>query len=158
MSGASPSAAYYTSYILTTSVSRPGDSKYDCSAGYGCPNPTLTLDAFNVFDNRYVDIDVGGPATFSFAVTSNTSWVKITPTQASLSPSNPEQRVFLSVDWSKVTGVQSAKLNFKATIQNDPLHKTQSVSVTLVANHTVVPNDFHGTFRAPSILTKSVLR
>ncbi|PIL23731.1 hypothetical protein GSI_13481 [Ganoderma sinense ZZ0214-1] len=122
----------------------PGDNKYDCSAGYGCPDPTLTIDPYNVFGDRYVDIDVGGPGTFSFAVTSNAPWVKITPTQASLSPSNPEQRVLLSVDWSKVTGVESAHLDFKATIQNDSLYSTRSISVTLVANHTVVPGDFHG--------------
>ena len=126
---------------LDTIFFRPGDNIKSCASGNFCPNPTLTIDPFNHFGNRYVDIGAGGPSPFTWAATSDHSWVKISPSQGSISPSAPEQRVFLSVDWSKVSGVQSTKITFKATV---PGQKSMQSSVTLTANHTAVPSGFHG--------------
>ncbi|KAM5532521.1 hypothetical protein V8D89_013808 [Ganoderma adspersum] len=119
----------------------PGDNIKSCASGNFCPNPTLIIDPFNHYGNRYVDIGAGGPSPFTWVATSDQSWVKISPSQGSISPSAPEQRVFLSVDWNKVSGVQSTKITFKATV---PGQKSMQSSVTLKANHTAVPSGFHG--------------
>ncbi|EIW56479.1 uncharacterized protein TRAVEDRAFT_49304 [Trametes versicolor FP-101664 SS1] len=119
----------------------PGDNQFNCALGYGCGNPALTIDPFVPAGNRFVDVGAGGPTPFTFTVTSNSSWVKISPSKGSISPSSPEQRVFFSVDWNKVSGVQTAAITFTASPQN----QTQlSVPITLTANHTAVPSGFHG--------------
>ncbi|KAI8990365.1 hypothetical protein BD414DRAFT_483368 [Trametes punicea] len=133
----------------------PGDNMFNCAAGYGCPDPTLTIDPYVTTGNRYVDVALGGPKGFSFTTTANVSWVKITPGKGSLSPSNPEQRVFLSVDWDKVTGVEAALIIFNSSAPTQPSEwrstlpstypsPTEAVTLTLIANHTVVPDDFKG--------------
>ncbi|KAH9894039.1 hypothetical protein C8Q73DRAFT_500700 [Cubamyces lactineus] len=119
----------------------PGDNVNNCAAGYSCGNPSLTIDPFLPAGNRYVDVGAGGPTPFTFTVTSNASWVKLSSTKGSISPNSPEQRVFLSVDWSKVTGVENAVITFTATAKGQP---QLSVPLTLTANHTVVPSDFKG--------------
>ena len=113
----------------------------NCAQGYGCPNPSLSIDPFVPAGNRFVDVAAGGPTPLTFTATSNASWLNISPAKGSVSPDSPEQRVFLSVDWSKVSGVQSTKITFKATV---PGQKSMQSSVTLTANHTAVPSGFHG--------------
>ena len=88
----------------------------NCAQEYSCPDPTIAIDPFVTSGNRFVDISAGGPTPFTFSTTSNASWVNIESGEGSISPSAPEQRVFLSVDWSKVSGVQSTKITFKATV------------------------------------------
>ena len=136
--GEQPVAALSISYSHSD---RPGDNVHNCALGYGCGNPSLTLDPFVPAGNRYVDVGAGGPSSFTFTATSNAAWVHISSTQGSISTSNPEQRVFLSVDWTQVTGVQAAVINFKATIEGQA---SLTVPVTLTANKTVVPGDFSG--------------
>ncbi|KAI0651150.1 hypothetical protein C8Q79DRAFT_1004466 [Trametes meyenii] len=119
----------------------PGDNVNNCAQGYGCPNPSLTLDPFVPAGNRYVDVGAGGPSPFTFTVTANKPWLKISPTNGSISPSSPEQRVFLSVDWSQVTGAETASLTFTALPQNQP---KLSVGATFTANKTTVPSTFKG--------------
>ncbi|CAL1698338.1 unnamed protein product [Somion occarium] len=119
----------------------PGDNPNQCADGYNCPPPTLTLDSFAPFGSRFIDVSAGGPAPFSWTASTNASWLKLSQTKGNISPSAPEQRVFLSVDWSKVTGASTAQITFTATASNQP----KSVqTVGFVANHTVVPDDFHG--------------
>ncbi|KAI0742887.1 hypothetical protein C8Q80DRAFT_1191287 [Daedaleopsis nitida] len=119
----------------------PGDNVNNCALGYGCPNPSLSIDPFVPAGNRFVDVAAGGPTPFTFTATSNASWLNISPAKGSISPSSPEQRVFLSVDWSKVSGVQTAMINFAANVQDQP---PMSVPVSFTANHTVVPSGFSG--------------
>lgn len=121
---------------------RPGDNPNQCALGYNCPPPTLTLDSFVPFGNRYIDIGAGGPASFAFSLTSNVTWLHLSSTKGSITPSSPEQRVFASVDWSAVTGVQNAIITITATAAGQP---SSSQAVYLVANHTVAPSDFKGT-------------
>lgn len=121
----------------------PGDNLNQCAQGYNCGNPSLSIDPFVPFGNRFVDISAGGPSPFSWTAKSNATWVKFSTASGNISPSNPEQRVFLSVDWSKVTGAQTAVINFTAKASGQP---DLSVPLTFVANHTVPPSDFHGTF------------
>ena len=122
----------------------PGDNPNQCSQGYNCGNPSLTIDPFVPFGNRFVDVSAGGPASFSWTAKSNGAWVKLSSAAGDISPSNPEQRVFLSVDWSQVTGSQSAVITFTAKAQGQ---STLNVPVTLVANKRAPPSDFHGTLR-----------
>ena len=101
----------------------------------------MTLDSFVPFGNRYIDVGAGGPAPFTWTATSNVSWLQISPSQGSISPSNPEQRVFLSVDWSEVDDAQYALVNFNAVASGQP---NLVEPVYFVANHTTVPSGFTG--------------
>lgn len=108
----------------------------------------MSIDSYVPAGNRFVDVAAGGPTPFTFTATSNASWLDISPAKGSISPNSPEQRVFLSVDWSKVTGVQSTVINFAADVQGQ---STMSVTVTFTANHTVVPGGFSGVFRCAHV-------
>ena len=112
----------------------------------------MTIDPYIPAGNRYVDVALGGIHGFDFKVMSNVSWVKISPTSGSLSTDHPDQRVFLDVDWDQVKGVEAAHLIFNATAPTQfqewrsvvpPGYPSPTVvvSVTLIANHTVVPSD-----------------
>ncbi|KAI0758921.1 hypothetical protein C8Q74DRAFT_1300799 [Fomes fomentarius] len=118
----------------------PGDNRNNCAQGY-CPNPSMSIDSYVPTGNRFVDVAAGGPTPFTFTATSQASWLDISPPNGSISPDSPEQRVFLSVDWSKVTGVQSTVIKFAADVQGQ---SPMSVSMTFTANHTVVPAGFSG--------------
>ncbi|RPD63354.1 hypothetical protein L227DRAFT_386788 [Lentinus tigrinus ALCF2SS1-6] len=119
----------------------PGDNMNNCAQGYGCPNPSISIDPFVPAGNRFVDVSAGGPTPFTFNATSNASWLDISPAKGSISASSPEQRVFLDVDWTKVTSAESAVITFAANVQNQP---PMSVTVTFTANKTVVPSGFSG--------------
>ena len=139
----------YTACLQRNTSPRPGDNQYACSAGFGCGNPTLSLDAYNPYGNRYVDIVAGGPSPFTFNATSNVPWVKISPSQASVTTDSPEQRVYLSVDWSQVSGAQSAKITFTATVEGQ---SSQTNGLNLNVNHTVIASGFHGAVSIFSVI------
>ena len=121
---------------------RPGDEQYNCALGYSCPTPALTLDRFSAFDSRYIDIGLGGPTPFKFSASSNVSWLHISSKGGSLDPSNPEKRIFLTVDWDAVEGAQTASILFNATANG--FVKKSTVPIFFVANNTAVPSDFSG--------------
>ena len=124
-----------------TIIIRPGDNPNQCSQGYSCPPPTLTIDPFVPFGSRFIDVGAGGPNPFTFTASSNVSWLNLSPNKGSVSPSNPETRVFASVDWSQVSGVEYAIINFDATVPGQPGMIAQAY---FVANKTIVPSDFKG--------------
>ncbi|TFK71208.1 hypothetical protein BDN72DRAFT_870059 [Pluteus cervinus] len=121
----------------------PGDNPNQCAQGYDCPPPSITLDSFSTFPNRYIDVGAGGPASFTFTVKSSSSWLQLSPEQGSVSAKSPEQRVFVSVkDWSQLAaGQNNAVLTFtaKASGQAD-----LSVTVNVVANKNTLPAGFKG--------------
>ncbi|KAG6880096.1 hypothetical protein C0992_006370 [Termitomyces sp. T32_za158] len=120
--------------------------------GYNCPPPTVTLDNFDTFGTRYVDVGSGGPSPFTFTVTSNATWVKLSQTEGSVSPSAPETRVFASVkDWSQLpAGMSSATLTFKATASNQqPL----SVSVIFTVTKNTLPSTFKGFVEGAGVIS-----
>ncbi|KAI0262821.1 hypothetical protein BC834DRAFT_971882 [Gloeopeniophorella convolvens] len=119
----------------------PGDNQYQCTAGYNCGPPTLNIDPFVPFGNRFVDIGMGGSVPFTFTATSNASWIKLSVTDGSLTQANPEQRLFISVDWSTVSGAETGQVLLASTAKDTPPF---SLPVYVVANHTAVPSDFKG--------------
>ncbi|KAJ6564988.1 hypothetical protein DFH09DRAFT_1475574 [Mycena vulgaris] len=121
----------------------PGDNQFQCSSGVNCPPPTLSLDQFDPIPNRFIDVGAGGPTPFTFTATSNASWLTLSPTHGSISPSNTEQRVFATVDWSKLgDGLSTAAINFTAVSGTPPT--TLLVPAFFVANKTSVPAGFKG--------------
>lgn len=120
---------------------RPGDNSNQCAQGYNCPPPTLTFDPYLPFGNRYIDIGAGGPNTFKYALKSNVTWLKLSSTSGTITKNSADERIFVSVDWSKVTGVEAATIQITA---NATGQTSTSQSVSVVANHTTVPSDFHG--------------
>lgn len=101
----------------------------------------LPLDPFNPVQSRWIDIGAGGPSSFVFTVTSNVTWLNISPSHGTISTSHKEQRVELSVDWNRVSGVGYASLNLSATTPGQPLESQQ---IFFVANKTSVPSNFKG--------------
>lgn len=88
-----------------------------------------------MFGTRYVDVGSGGPAPFSFNVSTNATWLTIEPTEGYISTENPEQRVYASVtDWDALeAGTSYATLRFTSQAEGQ---KSQSVVVTFVAKNT----------------------
>lgn len=123
------------------SILRPGDNPNQCSAGYNCPPPSITLDNFVPAGNRFIDVGAGGPTPFTFTITTNASWLKPSITKGSISPNSPEQRVFFSVDWSKVSGTQNAQIMFTAVASKQP---NLAVPVGFTAVNNAVPSGFKG--------------
>ncbi|KAF9221732.1 glycoside hydrolase family 115 protein [Gyrodon lividus] len=129
----------------------PGDNMNNCAQGYSCPNPTMTLDPYIPLQNRYIDVGAGGPLPFTFTVTTNVSWLDFSVTSGSVSPSAPEERVYVSVkDWSQVTGVEAAVVNFNATSSGQPM---LNVPVTFIANHTVPASNFTGFVEGDGVIS-----
>ena len=106
-----------------------------------CPDAVISLDTYVPLNSRYIDVGAGGPSPFSFTVTSNASWLTLTPSEGHVSPSNPEVRVEATVDWSRVSGSEIAQIDFNAISEGQ---MPMSVPVFLVANHTVAPDGFKG--------------
>lgn len=114
-----------------------------CSAGYNCPAPVITLDSFTPAGNRFIDIGAAGPNPFTFTVTTNVTWLKTSVTKGSVSANNSEQRVFVTPDWSHISGTETAQISFTATAANQP---PLTQSVTFTATKLAVPNGFKGKF------------
>ncbi|KAJ7071945.1 hypothetical protein C8F01DRAFT_1101940 [Mycena amicta] len=130
-------------------ASWPGDNMFQCSQMFNCPPPTLVLDQFDPLGNRFVDVGAGGPTPFTFTAVSNVSWLTVSPSHGSVSPTNPEVRVFASVDWSKIPNGQSfANITFHPSGAGVDQHPTPagvvSFPVNFIANKTALPADFKG--------------
>jgi hypothetical protein len=119
----------------------PGDNPNQCAQGYNCPPPTLAFDPYLPAGNRFFDVGAGGPAAFTFAAAANVSWLKMDVTRGAISPAHPEQRVYASVDWAQVTGVQHAAITLNASAPGQPL---QTFQFFAVANRTAAPAGFRG--------------
>jgi hypothetical protein len=143
---------YMISFTLFWNLNRPGDNSNQCAQGYNCPAPSITIDSYDPFGNRYVDVGAGGPVPFTFTVSSNSSWVKISPTQGSISPESPEQRVFISVsNWGQLSdGKNTATLIFTATAEKQ---KSLKVSVNFFANKYSAPGDFRGFIEGSGVVS-----
>ncbi|KAF5375554.1 hypothetical protein D9615_009219 [Tricholomella constricta] len=106
----------------------PGDNPSQCAQGYNCPPPSIFLDNFDPIGNRYIDVGAGGPNPFTLTVSSNASWVSLSQTKGSVSPTAPEQRVFVGVK------------NWTSASKQQPL----VVSVLFTADKYTVPATFEG--------------
>ncbi|KAJ7699298.1 hypothetical protein B0H17DRAFT_1006233 [Mycena rosella] len=121
----------------------PGDNQFQCAQMFSCPPPTLFIDQFNPIPNIFIDVGAGGPAPFTFSTAVNATWLTLSPSHGSISPTNTEQRVFASVDWSQLDeGLSEAAINFTAVSGNPPT--TLLVPAFIVANKTTVPSSFKG--------------
>ncbi|KAK0445622.1 uncharacterized protein EV420DRAFT_1717306 [Desarmillaria tabescens] len=116
-----------------------------CAQGYNCPPPTIVLDSFDTFQNRFIDVGAGGPVPFTFSIITNASWVVLNATHGEVSPEDPEQRVYISVsDWNTLdAGDSYANITFTAHAEGQP---DLSVPVFFVAHNTMpsLASDFSG--------------
>ncbi|KAG8897350.1 hypothetical protein FRC01_011368, partial [Tulasnella sp. 417] len=116
----------------------PGDNPYQCDQGSNCPPPTLrTFDPYQPFASRYIDISAGGPNSFSWTLTTSANWIVASKKSGNVTRTQPETRVEISIDWSKVSG-STASGNVRIAT------KTQSLQIFVNANKTAVPSGFHG--------------
>ncbi|KDR78329.1 hypothetical protein GALMADRAFT_138431 [Galerina marginata CBS 339.88] len=130
----------------------PGDNPNQCSQGYSCPPPTVTVDNFSPIVDRYIDVGAGGPTPFTFTVTGNVTWLKFSTSKGSISPSTPEQRVFVSVaDWSKLSaGSNFAQVTFTATASGQP---ALAVPVMVVAVKNTPSSGFKGFVEGTGVIS-----
>jgi hypothetical protein len=130
----------------------PGDNPNDCAQQYSCPNPTVTLDNFSPITDLYFDVGAGGPAPFTFTVTSNVTWLKLSASKGSISPDAPEQRIFVSVaDWDNLdAGSNEAEINFTATASGQP---QLIVPVTFIAIKNVPSSGFKGFVEGTGVIS-----
>ncbi|KAI0826133.1 hypothetical protein BC629DRAFT_1276143 [Irpex lacteus] len=119
----------------------PGDNPNDCALGYSCSTPVINFDRFVPLGNVFIDIGAGGPNSFTFSATTNASWLRLSSSKGSISPQNPEIRVFASVDWSQVPDIGYAQISLTANATNQPM---ESQAIIFIANHTSVPSNFTG--------------
>ncbi|KAJ2928398.1 hypothetical protein H1R20_g8706, partial [Candolleomyces eurysporus] len=131
----------------------PGDNRNNCDLGYNCPDWTLTIDNFDDFKDRYIDIGAGGPASFQFTAVANASWVRFSTSRGTISPRNKvEQRVFVGVaDWSQLQdGANAAKITFTATSSG---YQPSTVNVSFVATKNVLPSGFKGFVESKGVIS-----
>jgi hypothetical protein len=120
----------------------PGDNPNQCSQGYSCPPPTIVLDAYLPYGNKFLDLGAGGPSAFTWTAGTNDSFVKLSQTSGHITPGGNETRVFISIDWSKVTGpVGYAVMTINATAKGQPM---QTTTAFIQAMHTKAPANFTG--------------
>ncbi|THV03529.1 hypothetical protein K435DRAFT_835829 [Dendrothele bispora CBS 962.96] len=123
----------------------PGDNPNNCADGCA-----LTLDPFDPITNRFIDVGAGGPAPFTFNVSSNVSWLDFSMTQGSISPDHPEQRVWVSVsNWDKLEdGDNLAMITITPTAPNGPEltvgMRRAGAAIPFVARKMEVPGNFSG--------------
>lgn len=86
----------------------------------------------------------GGPSPFTFTVSTNATWLKLTPGSGSVSPTNPEVRVEATVDWDSLpTGQSFASLSFNAVAKGQP---PAAVPAFFVATKNAAPTGFNGEY------------
>ncbi|KAK7447068.1 hypothetical protein VKT23_014280 [Stygiomarasmius scandens] len=122
----------------------PGDNPNNCDGGCA-----LTLDSFDPITNRFFDVGAGGPAPFTFNVSTNVSWLKFSATQGSISPDNSEQRVWVSVDWDQLdAGDNSARITITPSASDGPGltlgMRHASATVPFMATKLSAPGNFSG--------------
>ncbi|KAF7305914.1 GH115-C domain-containing protein [Mycena chlorophos] len=127
----------------------PGDNMFQCPQMYSCGPPTLVLDPYDTFGNRFVDVGAGGPVNFTFTAETNASWLTVNPTKGSVAAADPEVRVWFSVDWDEVPeGLSYANVTFHPFGPGVDQHPTPagvvSYPVNFIANKTVLPENFTG--------------
>lgn len=130
----------------------PGDNPNDCAQQFSCPNPTLlAFDPFMPFGNRYIDIAAGGPNSFNWNISADQQWVKFSQSSGSITASQPEKRILVSVDWNNVQGSsQIANIQVQATSAGQaPMGQT----IGVVANKTGVPSGFHGFVEGDGVIS-----
>ncbi|HXB96134.1 MAG TPA: endo-1,4-beta-xylanase, partial [Puia sp.] len=101
-------------------------------------SPAILPD-FNPFDQKshFIDVFNRRPAPFSFNITSSASWIQFSTAGASVSV---QQRVWVSVDWSKVPSGQR-----KATLTiTGPDGSPQTIALTLENPSARPPSNFKG--------------
>ncbi|KAG2005716.1 hypothetical protein CC2G_002098 [Coprinopsis cinerea AmutBmut pab1-1] len=131
----------------------PGDNRNNCRDGYNCGDPTLTIDNYDTFGNKYIDISAGGPSSFDYSIKSSESWVRISSTRGSISQKNKDiERVFFSVsDWGSLQdGRNEARITVTANARGqNPL----DVNVNFVAIKNAVQGDFKGFVEGAGVIS-----
>ncbi|KAH6897654.1 hypothetical protein BKA70DRAFT_1438250 [Coprinopsis sp. MPI-PUGE-AT-0042] len=128
----------------------PGDNKNNCKDGYNCGDPTLTLDNFDVFGSKYLDIGSGGPSTFQYTITANSTWLKISQNSGSIKQGQ-ENRVYFSVaDWNALSaGRNAAVVSIVATASGQ---KPLTVRANIVAIKNAVSSGFKGFVESAGVI------
>ena len=103
----------------------------------------MTLDNFSPIQDRYIDVGAGGPTMFTFTVSSNVTWLKVSAPRGSISPNTPEQRVFVSLqNWNQLNeGENNAVVDFTATA---PGRSALVVPVIFIATKNTPSSGFKG--------------
>lgn len=126
---------------------------FDCAAEYSCSPPyMIPLDPFTPVQSRWIDVSAGGPNSFTWSAITNASWLNISPSHGSISTSNTDTRLELSVDWNQLTpGASYASIILSANSTGQP---TESQQIFFIANKTAVPSGFKGMYKKSLLLLR----
>ncbi|KAH8822674.1 hypothetical protein DL96DRAFT_1714124 [Flagelloscypha sp. PMI_526] len=125
----------------------PGDNEKNCALGYNCPPPTVVLDRYSSIKNAYIDVSAGGPLSFSWTATSNSTMISLSSSAGNISPKDNDHRVFVNVkDWSQVPGgTTTVGVTFAAKAPALPKGQPNGNVAALVnIVNREAPSDFHG--------------
>ena len=119
----------------------PGDDQYHSNGGSSLPLPNMTP----FTPKRWIEISHRGTGDFSWNISAD-PFITLSQAKGTMKPSDPDVRVYVDVDWSKLDTGFGAKstLNFSASTN----FGTQGgkPQVTFMVNKTSVPADFTAGF------------
>ena len=114
----------------------PGDDQYHSNSGASLPLPDMTP----FTPKRWLEISHRGTETFAWNISAD-PFIVLSQASGTMAPSDPDVRVYVSVDWSKVPAGFSAasKLGFKSS--TDFATTGGNPTVTFNVNKTSIPTD-----------------
>ncbi|CAA9961200.1 Glycoside hydrolase family 115 protein [Pyrenophora teres f. maculata] len=117
----------------------PGDDQYHSNGGSTLPLPDMTP----YTPKRWIEISHRGIETFAWNISAD-PFIVLSQAKGTMSPTDPDVRVYVTVDWTKVPAGFSAtsKLNF-STSTNFIGGRPQ---VTFAVNKTSIPSSFTAGF------------
>lgn len=134
-----------------TNATIPGDDRFNPTSDYNNSTLLLNIDPYAPVQKKYIDIFSRGNDEFDFKVSPHNDWVTVSPSTGHISPTSPDQRVYVSVDWSKApAGYNIGKINITSSSDYGNFGMP---SVHVVLNNTVIPDDFHGFVESQKVIS-----
>lgn len=108
----------------------------------------MTIDYFDVFGDRYIDIGAGGPDSFDFTLSANVTWLAFSNPTGTISPSSdgtPEHRVLVSVsDWDQIPVEETAAI----TVTSSASATSATILFTARNTQKVLQSGYEGSTRS----------
>jgi hypothetical protein len=131
----------------------PGPNYYNCAQHYECNlaqfNPTLLrMDPYGA-QSRWIDVASGGPSNVSWKATKGADWLVVKPDHGSIKgDGTADDRVYVSVDWSKVPDAAAAgeeAVHYdNATVMFSATDGSNATFNVPIAKPLAPPSDFTG--------------
>lgn len=119
----------------------PGDDQYHTNGG-----SSLTIPAITPFTpKRWIEIVSRGTKSFNWNITAD-PFITLSQKSGTIGPNDPDVRVYVDVDWSKVEDGFGKKSLLNISSSTGALTQGGSPQVIVQVNKTSVPSDFSAGF------------